>query len=88
MLVLAFDPAALGTADGFLSAVDDWCVDVRARAEAAGAVVTLPGEPEARARAERRDRGIPVPPSIWNALVALRSRLEGAVGVPAPAEAT
>jgi LDH2 family malate/lactate/ureidoglycolate dehydrogenase len=88
MLVLAFDPAALGTADGFLKAVDGWCVNVRARAEAAGAQVTLPGEPEARARADRRERGIPVPPTIWNALVALRERLEGAVPVPAPAEAS
>ena len=45
----------------------------------AGAQVTLPGEPEARARAERRRDGVPVPPAIWNALLELRERLEGAV---------
>jgi LDH2 family malate/lactate/ureidoglycolate dehydrogenase len=76
----------LGRADGFLAAVESWCVDVRVRAEAAGSQVTLPGEPEARARSERRQRGVPVPPSIWNSLLALRERLEGAV--PAPLEAS
>jgi LDH2 family malate/lactate/ureidoglycolate dehydrogenase len=86
MLVLALDPAALGTAQGFLDAVESWCVDVRARAGEAGSQVTLPGEPEARARAERRERGVPVPPVIWNTLLALRDRLEGAV--PAPVEAS
>jgi uncharacterized oxidoreductase len=86
MLVLGLDPAALGTADGFLTAVNSWCVDVRVRAEAAGSQVTLPGEPEARARSERRQRGVPVPPTIWNSLLTLRDRLEGAV--PAPLEAS
>ncbi|MDX6631525.1 MAG: hypothetical protein QOH00_3771 [Gaiellales bacterium] len=86
MLVLAVDPAALGRADGFLAAVESWCIDVRVRAEAAGSQVTLPGEPEARARSERRQRGVPVPPTIWNSLLALRDRLEGAV--PAPLEAS
>ena len=86
MLVLALDPAALGTAQGFLDAVESWCVDVRARAGEAGSQVTLPGEPEAQARAERRERGVPVPPAIWNSLLALRDRLEGAV--PAPVEAS
>jgi LDH2 family malate/lactate/ureidoglycolate dehydrogenase len=86
MLVLALDPAALGTADGFLAAVDGWCVNVRARAEAAGAQVTLPGEPEARARAERRELGVPVPPKIWNSLLELLDRLGGAV--PTPLEAS
>jgi len=85
MLVLAIDPAALGTAVGFLEAVAKWCLDVGARAEATGSQVTLPGEPEARARAERRERGVPMPPAIWNSLLALRDRLEGAL--PAPLEA-
>ncbi len=42
---------------------------MRARAAATGATVTLPGEPEARARAERRRDGVPLPASIWNALL-------------------
>ncbi|MDX6536084.1 MAG: hypothetical protein QOD37_425 [Gaiellales bacterium] len=86
MLVLAFDPGALGPAAGFLDAVESWCVDVRARAGEAGSEVTLPGEPEARARAKRREHGVPVPPVIWESLLALRDRLEGAV--PASVEAS
>jgi LDH2 family malate/lactate/ureidoglycolate dehydrogenase len=85
MLVLALDPAALGTAEGFLEAVERWCVGVRARAGEAGAQVTLPGDPEARARAKRREHGVPVPPAIWNTLLALRDRLEGAVLAPVEA---
>jgi LDH2 family malate/lactate/ureidoglycolate dehydrogenase len=88
LFILALDPAATGTAEGFLAAVDSWCDDVRARAEATGAQVTLPGEPEARARAERRAHGVPVPATIWNALLELRDRLGGAVAQPASAEAT
>ncbi|MEY2456931.1 MAG: hypothetical protein QOK06_2025, partial [Acidimicrobiaceae bacterium] len=74
LLVVALDPAATGTAAGFLGAVDDWCVDVRARAGATGAQVTLPGEPEARARADRRVNGVPLPPATWAALLELRDR--------------
>lgn len=84
LLIIALDPATTGTAVGFLGAVDDWCVDVRARAEAAGATVTLPGEPEARARADRRVRGVPVPPSIYDALLELRDRLGAVVGASSP----
>ena len=75
LFILALDPAATGTAEGFLAPSTSWCGDVRARAEAAGAQVTLPGEPEARARAERREHGVPVPPTIWNSLLELRDRL-------------
>ncbi|MDX6580264.1 MAG: hypothetical protein QOJ47_1813 [Gaiellales bacterium] len=84
LLVLALDPAATGTTAGFLGAVDDWCVDVRARAEATGAQVTLPGEPEARARADRRVNGVPLPPPIWTALLELRDRLGAVAGAPTP----
>ncbi|MEA2209888.1 MAG: hypothetical protein QOF54_2365, partial [Solirubrobacteraceae bacterium] len=85
LFLLALDPAATGTADGFVAAVDEWCDDLIARAQSTGAQVTLPGDPESRARAQRRQHGIPVPRSTWNALLELRGRLEGAV---APAEAS
>ena len=85
LFILALDPAATGTAEGFLAAVDSWCGDVRERAEASGAQVTLPGDPEARARADRRANGVPVPPAIWNALLELR---DGLVAAPTPAEAS
>jgi LDH2 family malate/lactate/ureidoglycolate dehydrogenase len=85
LFILALDPAATVTAEGFLEAVDAWCGDVRERAEASGAQVTLPGDPEARARADRRANGVPVPPAIWNALLELR---DGLVAAPTPAEAS
>jgi LDH2 family malate/lactate/ureidoglycolate dehydrogenase len=88
LFILALDPAATGTSEGFLAAVDAWCGDVRTRAEATGAKVTLPGEPEARARADRRANGVPVPPTIWNALLELRDRLDKATAAPAQAEAS
>jgi uncharacterized oxidoreductase len=88
LFLLALDPAATGTADGFLAAVDGWCDGVIARAQATGAQVTLPGAPESRARSQRRQHGVPVPSSIWNGLLELRDRLEGAVAHQAPAEAS
>ncbi|MDX6620760.1 MAG: hypothetical protein QOK36_3146 [Gaiellales bacterium] len=88
LFMLALDPAATGTAEGFLSAVDGWCGGLIARAESTGTQVTLPGAPEARARAQRREHGVPVPGSIWNALLELRERLESAVAPQAPAEAS
>lgn len=88
LFILALDPAGTGKADGFENAVDDWCAAVRARAAQAGVTVTLPGEPEARARAERRRNGVPVPASIWNALCELRERLGAAAIEPTAAEAS
>jgi LDH2 family malate/lactate/ureidoglycolate dehydrogenase len=85
LFLLALDPAATGGTDGFATAVDDWCDGVIARARSTGAQVTLPGDPESRARSQRSQDGVPVPPSIWNALLELRERLEGAV---APVEAS
>jgi LDH2 family malate/lactate/ureidoglycolate dehydrogenase len=88
LFILALDPAGTGKADGFASAVDAWCADVRARAAATGATVTLPGEPEARARAERRRNGVPVPAAIWSVLTDLRDRLGAVVIDPTAAEAS
>lgn len=88
LFILAVDPAGTGKPDGFENAVDDWCADVRARAEATGATVTLPGEPEARARAERRRDGVPLPASIWTALSELRERLGAGAIAPTAAEAS
>jgi uncharacterized oxidoreductase len=87
LFILALDPAATGTSAGFLGAVDDWAGDVRGRAAEAGAEVTLPGEPEAGARAARAD-AVPVPPTIWNSLLELRDRLGADAGRHAAVEAS
>jgi ureidoglycolate dehydrogenase (NAD+) len=43
--------------------------------------VLVPGEPEARAKAERERDGIPLPPTLWTTLEAL----SGELGVTVPA---
>jgi LDH2 family malate/lactate/ureidoglycolate dehydrogenase len=86
LLILALDPAAGAPLETFLSTVGTWCDDVRVRAAAAGATVTLPGDPEASARAGRRRDGIPLPRPTWDALVALRDRL--LLAPPAAVEAS
>jgi uncharacterized oxidoreductase len=37
--------------------------------------VLVPGEPEARAKAERERDGIPLPPTLWTTLEALGGEL-------------
>ena len=41
----------------------------------------MPGEPEARAKAERERDGIPLPPTLWATL----EELSGELGVAVPA---
>ena len=43
--------------------------------------VLVPGEPEARAKAERERDGIPLPPTLWTTL----SELSAELGVTVPA---
>jgi LDH2 family malate/lactate/ureidoglycolate dehydrogenase len=72
MLLVALDPGVGAPLETFLRTVGAWCDDVRERG---GDAVTLPGDPEAEARAGRHRDGIPVPRSTWDALLQLRDRL-------------
>jgi hydroxycarboxylate dehydrogenase B len=79
LFVLCIDPAAFRPADEFARMVEDTCARLKAVPPAEGfAEVLLPGEPEARSRAERLEHGIPIPIPIWDDLCATARGL----GVP------
>ena len=69
MLSIYLQPGSFGAKE-FEKSVRDYAAYVKASrpAEAEGEVL-LPGEPEARNRAERLARGIPLQPETWAALV-------------------
>jgi len=76
------DPAAFGDADHYRELVEE-TLDAAKRVPpaTAGAEVTLPGEPEVRARADRSREGISLPESTWEDLSAVATRF----GVALPA---
>ena len=69
MFVLAIDPRAFTTEEAFIGTVDNVAGAVKKVPTAPGfSEVLLPGEPEAKARAERRRDGVPVPADTWEAI--------------------
>jgi len=80
MLSIYLDPGHFGSRD-FVRTARDYADYVKSsRPAAVGGEVLVPGEPEARTRAERTKNGVPLQPDTWAALVeAGRS-----VGVAAP----
>lgn len=79
--LLALDPERLVGRERFETLLAGLLSDVRSVPVAPGAdEVLVPGEPEARARAERERDGVPVEPELWGTLRALGDQL----GVSAP----
>jgi uncharacterized oxidoreductase len=75
------DPAAFGDPDGYRSLVAGTLNAARGTRPGAGrSEVALPGEAEARTRAERLRNGIRLPDTTWTDLAALSGRF----GVPLP----
>jgi uncharacterized oxidoreductase len=75
VFVEALDPAAFGDADAYRELVDGALGVARATRPAAGrSEVPLPGDAEARARAERGRTGIRIPDATWADLAALAER--------------
>jgi len=75
VFVQVVDPAAFGDPAGYRDLVEGALLAARATRPAAGrSEVPLPGDPEARARAERRRAGIRVPDSTWADLGTIASR--------------
>ncbi|GAB3456295.1 Ldh family oxidoreductase [Streptomonospora sediminis] len=69
---IAIDPERFLPADAFRAQVADFCDELRRTPAAAGhSEVLVPGDVERRARAERAESGIPVPPAVWEALTDL-----------------
>ena len=74
----AFDPAAFGGVDHFLAQTDGLTGFVRGTPTAAGQTITLPGDPERRAKAERSKSGIAIPDGTWKLIADAATKL----GVP------
>ncbi len=86
-LLLALKPAAFDDDTDFARQVEALKRRVKAVKPAAGFdEVLLPGEPEARAYAERKARGIPLPDAVWADLNRLARELD--VELPQPALTT
>ena len=79
---LALDPERLVGRERFTELLGGLLEHLKAIPAAPGHdEVLVPGEPEARAKAERERDGIPLPPTLWTALEDLSSEL--GVAVPA-----
>jgi LDH2 family malate/lactate/ureidoglycolate dehydrogenase len=75
------DPAAFGDPARYAELVDAALDAAKRQAPADGVTeVLVPGEPEARARAERSRAGIPLPAATWGELAKVADRF----GVPLP----
>ncbi|PHK94044.1 malate/lactate/ureidoglycolate dehydrogenase [Pseudoroseomonas rhizosphaerae] len=82
MLSIYLSPAHFGTEAAFQEmgqAYVEWVAS--SRPARPGQPVLLPGEPEARTRAERLAHGVPLQPDTWTGLLQTAASL----GVPAPA---
>jgi uncharacterized oxidoreductase len=73
-LILAMEIDAFVSPAIFYQQVNDFCAQIKGSRLADGfQEILLPGEPEARAKAERQAKGIPIPESVWKDLQALAS---------------
>jgi uncharacterized oxidoreductase len=69
MLSIYMSPAHFGSPEAFSAETRNFIDFVKsARPATAGGEVLLPGEPEARIRAERSRNGIPLPDEVWASL--------------------
>lgn len=73
-LIIVLDPGVFGRAEGYYEIVDDAVGAIRAIEPRPGRSVLLPGDPERRARLERRAQGIALPATTVNRLNALADR--------------
>jgi hydroxycarboxylate dehydrogenase B len=81
MLSIYISPKHFGTADAFKQTAEDYVAWVKScRADTPGGEVLAPGEPEARLRAERLAKGVPLQPDTWESIV----RCARALGVTVP----
>jgi uncharacterized oxidoreductase len=76
MLSFYIDPKVLDPDDFFSEDVTRYVAYIKStKPVKAGGEVLMPGEPEARTRAERLRDGIDIPEDTWNAIVAMARRL-------------
>jgi LDH2 family malate/lactate/ureidoglycolate dehydrogenase len=81
LFVACIDPAAFRPDRGFEETVENVAGRLKSVPPAEDfQEVLLPGEPEARARAQRSEQGIPLPDATWEAILAVARDLGVAVG--------
>jgi uncharacterized oxidoreductase len=81
MLSIYLSPQHFGTEAAFKAAAEDYVDWVKScRPDTAGGEVLAPGEPEARLRAERLAKGVPLQPDTWESII----RCARALGVTIP----
>jgi hydroxycarboxylate dehydrogenase B len=81
MLSIFISPRHFGTEAGFRQAAEDYVAWVKScRPDSPGGEVLAPGEPEARLRAERLAKGVPLQPDTWESIV----RCARGLGVTVP----
>ena len=70
MLSIYISPKHFGTEAEFKRTAEDYVAWVKScRADTPGGEVLAPGEPEARLRAERLAKGVPLQPDTWESIV-------------------
>ena len=68
-LLIAFNIARFQPLAGFIEQIEQFSAALKSTRPAKGFdEVLLPGEPETRARQQRRDHGIPLPEPTWQEL--------------------
>ncbi len=80
-LVVAIDIAAFRASGDYTASSEELLQKVKDVSPAAGFdEVLLPGEPEARRVAERREAGVPIPDGVWAEIVEAAAKLGVDVG--------
>jgi len=70
MLAFYVDPKVIDTSNFFDGEISRYVDFIRATKPVAGVdTVLIPGEPEAKMRAERTKNGVPLPDDTWAAIV-------------------
>lgn len=81
LFVACIDPAAFRIDGGFGETVENVARRLKGQPPAAGFDdVLLPGEPEARSRAERAEKGVPLSDATWEAITGVARDLGVSVG--------
>ncbi len=72
LFVCCIDPGTFRTDEDFLETVENVAARLKSQQPAEGFdAVLLPGEPESRSRADRGEKGIPLPDATWDAITAV-----------------
>lgn len=76
LFVCCIDPGTFRPAEDYLQTVENVAARLKSQPPAEGVdEILLPGEPETRSRADRTEKGIPLPDATWDAISAVAREL-------------